>query len=411
MPKSAQAAPKGDKSPNVEVSSPSQSPTDAKRAKSAGRGRCWLLCFGVQCCLLGAIAGAAGTIGLLVLAPNMMESAFQAAGVQLRASNLKAQICSAAGAAQVAPSCPATTTPAPCPACPKKECPACPEPPACPTCPASGDDECQMQLKQLRESMEAKSSSRHHASIDSSVQVAGELWPNCIQKDVALRDLGKHALYEDVSALLGDAATGCWMGKCTFTDRFVTKRPEDCAHVCGALPRCAFWSLGSQDGVSHCFLRLSDEGREHAKGFEAAGKECAPAHTVVPAKQAALSVLDSAPLRACDAGAVGPSCPNLKDAMRTWQYAIQQAQTTLEGMSHNAGDLVDQIAADAESVLSADEKAADFGDVYSIAAANSRQVLEALRAWLSQDDRVDISPLDASVPRPARGLICLGSCV
>merc|ERR1712185_5526 len=99
----------------------------------------------------------------------------------------------------------------------------------------------------------------------------------------------------------------------------------------------------------------------------------------------------------------GPTCSDLKNAMRTWRYAIQHAQSTLEGMSHNAGDLVDQIANDAEAVMSMDETAADFGDMYAISAANSRQVLEALRAWLTQTPAVEISPLDATVPRPARG--------
>merc|ERR1711924_102660 len=181
----------------------------------------------------------------------------------------------------------------------------------------------------------------------------------------------------------------------------------------GASDRCSFWSHGEQDGSKQCFLRGSTAGLSQAAGFVSAAKDCAPTPTDFSPRQAVLAVIDSADLQKCDGGIVSDACPNLQDAMRTWGYAINTLKMMLQGKEHNFVNFIDQISTDVDYFLSIDPNP---GEMYSIAAANNRQVLGAMRSWMMESvdsggDNADVSVLDVSVPRPVRGLLCRGSCM
>lgn len=235
-------------------------------------------------------------------------------------------------------------------------------------------------------------------------------WPQCLNRDVALQGRAAEAALEDLTALFDDIVTGCRNGNCRATDTFSTTRSEDCAHACAALEKCSFWSHGDRQ----CFLRASSAGLERAAGFISAAKDCAPSPTNFSPKQAVLAVLDSELLRKCDGAVVSDACPDLQDGMRTWSYAINTLQMLLQGKEHNFANFIDQIGGDSDYFLSSSP--ANPAEMYAIAAANNRQVLDAIRSYLMESmdagaDNADISVLDVSVPRPVRGLVCRGPCM
>jgi len=290
-------------------------------------------------------------------------------------------------------------------------------------------DELQEKLAKLQAEHEALKQAAEAATVatekelakaDSSIaaetptQQRATGWPQCLEHGVVLRGRGQFAAYEDVATLLGSAASGCWMDNCRSTDKLEADRFEDCARICAALTSCSFWTHGEQDGAQRCFLRTGDGGRESAAGFISASKDCTPPATEVESKQAVLAVLDSPALAACDGGVVGDTCSDLKDAMRTWQYAIKTLNSLLEGLQHNFGDLLSQIGDDVAYFLDVPASAGNLGEMYAIAASNNRQVLKAVRGWLSDrfgaEEASAIHALDVSVPRPVRGLLCSGSC-
>jgi len=240
-------------------------------------------------------------------------------------------------------------------------------------------------------------------------------WPGCVEQDVVLRGKGVYASFEDITTWFGSAAKGCWDNDCTRTDKFEAPSAEDCARACAVMSRCAFWTFGFQDGANHCFLRTSDAGREGSEGFTSASMACQPPATEVSPAQAALAVLDSEELRACDSGGGTEACPDLHNAMRTWNYGIQNLRVSLEGTPHNVGRYLEQISADAEAFIGM-APSDQLTEFYPISAANNRQVFEAVRSFLTNptDDGQATqlpSALDVSVPRPARGLLCQGDCL
>mmetsp|Transcript_101684 Transcript_101684/g.303432 ORF Transcript_101684/g.303432 Transcript_101684/m.303432 type:complete len:270 (-) Transcript_101684:111-920(-) len=239
-------------------------------------------------------------------------------------------------------------------------------------------------------------------------------WPQCVEQGVVFRGKGVYASFEDVTAMFGDSARGCWAGDCTRTDKFEAPSAEDCARACAVMSRCAFWTFGEQDGTRQCFMRSSDAGREAAGGFQAAPRACQPSATEVRPSQAALAVLDSPALLACEAGPGGEACPDLHDAMRTWNYGIQNLRVSLANTDHNVGRYLEQISTDADAFLGL-PVSDQLPEFYSISAANNRQVFEAVRSFLYQVEGGQAptlpSPMDASVPRPARGLLCRGDCL
>lgn len=336
-------------------------------------------------------------------------------------------------------------------------CPACP---TCAACPAVKDTGCKQELGQLQGHLKelksqqaaaaeckgqlkecqgaaatAQAKAAQAAAAEAKAAAAAQAkasappvvrdwprgtWPQCIERDVALRRRGftlrekDEALLKDLRALLGSTVTGCRMGNCAATDTFETPRAEDCAHACAVLDRCSFWSHGGQDGSNKCLLRSSAAGDEAVPGFVSAAKACVPPATKVSPKQTVFAVLDSQSLGHCDGGVVSAACPNLHDAMRTWSYAIQSLKTVLAGKEHNFANFVEQITNDADYFLAMEETAPNLGEMYGIGAANNRQVLDAMRSWLQtadgSSDEAQISSLDVSVPRPARGLLCVGPC-
>lgn len=91
-------------------------------------------------------------------------------------------------------------------------------------------------------------------------------WPNCVERGIVLRGHNMYSIFVDVTAQLGDAASGCYMGNCASSDKFVASKSEDCARMCGVFPSCKFWTFGEQDGQRLCFLRGGDGGREAGGG-------------------------------------------------------------------------------------------------------------------------------------------------
>lgn len=234
-------------------------------------------------------------------------------------------------------------------------------------------------------------------------------WPECVERGIVFRGHGQFADFEDLAALFGDAAAGCWNGQCHNSDKFETPRIEDCARACASLDRCRFWSHGEQDGLAQCFLRTSDGGREGADGFIAGAKGCSPPALTFSPSQAALAVLDSQRLRACDQGA-GAACPSLHDGMRTWLYGIENLKLVMEGAADDQlGGHLEQIWADAVAFVNTDDSAQGLESLYPIAVQNNRMVFEAVRGFLSEQDTTPVNHLDASLPRPVRGLLCEGA--
>lgn len=236
-------------------------------------------------------------------------------------------------------------------------------------------------------------------------------WPQCMEQGVVLRGAGVHALFVDASGVVSNPSR-CWLNNCRSTDKFEAADPEACASVCATVEGCAFWTHGEQDGAAMCFLRTGDGGRAALDGFVAGTRSCAPPRgeeraPVHPA-QVALAVLDSEALRSCDGGSTGPNCPDLHDAMRTWRYGLLSALAAFEGQPGDAKKLIDQVLGDTDYLLSLphDHVAQNYG----VVEANSRQLLEALRPWLSKHTPVPLDVGDDSLSRPARGLLCQGAC-
>jgi len=237
-------------------------------------------------------------------------------------------------------------------------------------------------------------------------------WPNCVERGIVLRGHNMYSIFVDVTAQLGDAASGCYMGNCASSDKFVASKSEDCARMCGVFPSCKFWTFGEQDGQRLCFLRGGDGGREDAAEFVAGAKDCRPPPTKVLPAQAALAVLDSADLRACESDNV---CNDLRDAMRTWRYGIENLRLALEGSQHNLDEYLVQIASDGDEFLQWTDKEMPGQTAitqFRIAVDNNRQVFGIARDFLAaQQPATPVDRMDASLPPPARGLLCRGQCV
>jgi len=292
------------------------------------------------------------------------------------------------------------------------------------------DDRCKQELKQAHSEKESALAAvrsceeKAEAAAVSKAAVAARTydwprgsWPDCAKQGLALRRTGSQILAEDLATLIGGDVRGCQNGDCSATDRFHTSRPEDCAHACAASKKCSFWSHGQHNDDFYCILHTSEAEIATAAGFNTAPKDCAPLPTDVSLRQAVLAVLDSKWVRACDGGVVSDECPNLHDAMRTWSFAIKTLDNLLEGRDHNFATFLHQISDDSDYFVSMEGKLPNPEEMYAVAATNNRQVLDAVRSWLEESDigaesnDVQISPLDVSVPRPARGLLCRGACM
>eukprot|EP00928_Gymnodinium_smaydae_P013769 TRINITY_DN14998_c0_g1_i1.p1 TRINITY_DN14998_c0_g1~~TRINITY_DN14998_c0_g1_i1.p1 ORF type:complete len:511 (+),score=116.07 TRINITY_DN14998_c0_g1_i1:56-1588(+) len=270
----------------------------------------------------------------------------------------------------------------------------------------------QKELAELQERCAAASS----GSAEVSGSAATASWPSCALRDVAPRRRG--GLSANLEVLLGDAATGCGPRGCRATDRVRMDSGEDCARLCTALKSCGSWSFSSAEegGLCHLSPDASSDGLRGgaAKGLVSGLRGCSPPASDLPAPAAlALAVADSKALAACDEGIVGAGCPDLHDAMRTWAYGIERLAEAVEGTSftHDMRSYVEHVDGDARAFLDLSPKDADYADVFRMAVANNRQVFQSVRGILAAKTKQRSNRLDVSLPRPARGLLCQGSCV
>lgn len=174
----------------------------------------------------------------------------------------------------------------------------------------------------------------------------------------------------------------------------------------------AAWAATREEMLRECNRSVAEAEAAAAASASPAQGSPPPPTSVSPA-QAALAVLDLAPLQACDEGIVGGACPDLHRAMRTWDFGIKQLTAATEGTNTNIAGYLEQISADAEQFLSPagmEVPADQAAEMYRIGAQNNRQVFEAVRAFLQSQPQTELSQLDASLPRPVRGLLCGDTC-
>lgn len=235
------------------------------------------------------------------------------------------------------------------------------------------------------------------------------LWPACVFEGVALRGAGAMAALSGLSGLSGVAV--CPGGApCIGADTLAVPKAEDCARICAAVAECRFWAHGGAEQPA-CYLKVDDASSEQGVGFSAGRRDCAPPPTEVTPMQAVNGVLASEALRACDTAVENEACADLGDAMQTWLYGIRQLGAL--GVEGTMAQHVDQITTDSERFPSLAPGDPRRHEAYRVYADNNRQVLQAIvsqYAWQTNSEASPLSPLDLSVPRPARGLLCAGTC-
>jgi len=135
-----------------------------------------------------------------------------------------------------------------------------------------------------------------------------------------------------------------------------------------------------RSAAAKCQEQLSHTNNQLVEAKAAAGSVVkAPAAN--PTKSVLAEVLDNASLKTCESG-VSDACPDLYEAMRTWNTAIESLKTLLAGKEHNFANFIEQISSDADYFLSKKHPEAEAGEMYTVSAANNRQVLDAVRSWV-----------------------------
>ncbi|KAF4686137.1 hypothetical protein FOZ60_005630 [Perkinsus olseni] len=99
------------------------------------------------------------------------------------------------------------------------------------------------------------------------------IWPDCIEQETIIRNAGK-AVWFDATVFGSDAIDGCYASDCSFTDKFIVNEPSECGSTCAKLPDCEFWTYGQEDGLTKCWLRTADDGREHNTTFISGNRAC-----------------------------------------------------------------------------------------------------------------------------------------
>lgn len=221
-------------------------------------------------------------------------------------------------------------------------------------------------------------------------------YPNCIEPNTVLRHAGAHAIFTDLTI---HASAGCWQNDCKNTDKWNAADKGICARVCAQVDDCQFWSFGEQEGITKCFLRKSDGGREAQDGWAAGKKSCAP--PVPPHAQAALAAVSFPEMMACDAGK-SDACPDMPKAINTWKFAIAQLKKATEGqLDANTMQYVTQIATDTDAFAGQPTE-----ENFPVVVGNNRQVFQALTGWMDSQPKVQIDQNDPSLPNPLRGKLC-----
>eukprot|EP00439_Symbiodinium_sp_Y106_P019355 s1180_g2.t1 len=218
-------------------------------------------------------------------------------------------------------------------------------------------------------------------------------FPDCVERGFVYRHAGAHGIFLDLSTY---GSTGCWDGNCRQTDKFNSQDFGVCARACQQTQECTHWSFGAPAGSTTCFLRKSDGGLEAESSFFSGTKACAPpelSDASVAWKTASLPAL-----RACDAGR-SDDCPDLRRALRTWQFAIGALRRATAGLvDGKTQSLVEQIAADTDA----------FSEQFSeenfpVVAHNNRVLFSALEGWL-QEQSPELPAV--ALPAPLRGELC-----
>lgn len=113
-------------------------------------------------------------------------------------------------------------------------------------------------------------------------------WPECVHRNVIVHgyDLGE-ALMVDLSK--HGAKAGCWNDDCTETDKFDCGSMERCAEVCHEVAACQWWTFGSEDGVTKCWIRTGRHGREKRYGFSSGPRGCSLAANATAAGEIAVA--------------------------------------------------------------------------------------------------------------------------
>jgi len=114
------------------------------------------------------------------------------------------------------------------------------------------------------------------ATAVSGVSASASSWPQCIEQNTVIRNAGK-ALFTNVAGF--GAASGCFQDDCKNTDKFAVSKLESCINVCHTLPECSWWVFGTEEGMTKCWLRVADDGRENGDGWSSGAKTCAPPDT------------------------------------------------------------------------------------------------------------------------------------
>jgi len=221
-----------------------------------------------------------------------------------------------------------------------------------------------------------------------------EPYPACLQKDVVMRHAGAHAIFVDLSSV---GSAGCWQNDCKNTDKFDAVDMGVCARTCAKLAECTHWSFGDQGGVTKCFFRKSDGGRENSEGFTSGSKSCAPPE--IPDAMMARNAAEL--LLVCDAGK-SDACPDMAGAVTTWKFAIKHLKQATDGaLDANTQQYITQIGTDTDAF------AAQMSEEnFPVIAGNNRQVFNALAGWMSSQPTVPVDANDMSVPNPMRGKLC-----
>uniref|UniRef100_A0A7S1PRJ8 Apple domain-containing protein n=1 Tax=Alexandrium catenella TaxID=2925 RepID=A0A7S1PRJ8_ALECA len=225
----------------------------------------------------------------------------------------------------------------------------------------------------------------------------------CVERNTVLRHAGEHGIFVDASLY---AHSGCFQNDCGMTDKFRAADLGVCGRACSELEECTHWSFGYQDGMTKCFLRKSDGGRETLMGSFSGGKACAPAP--LPAAFVALATAESPGVRACDGGKT-EKCRDVHAAVTTWRFAISFLKKAVEGrVDEGTWGTIEQIGRDSDNLLASitgeyRPSDADFDRVVF----NNRLIFNSLRDWLDQFPKAELSTADATLPLPLRyGRLC-----
>lgn len=111
-------------------------------------------------------------------------------------------------------------------------------------------------------------------AIDFATSVEGKAWPDCIEQSTVIRNNGK-ALFTNVSGY--GAAAGCFLDDCKNTDKFGVTDLMSCVNVCHTIESCKFWVFGVEEGMTKCWVRTDDSGREAGDGWSSGSRTCMPA--------------------------------------------------------------------------------------------------------------------------------------